>query len=343
MKKISSENNQITDIFKLFYDVQPSSFETINTSHGDCDFREVILVKDECGKNYVIKLADNDFTFPDKISMWQRTAEEYCKSGYFCPKIFCDKTGNFPIISYKGRNCVAYAEEYSSYRSADSFKLSEDEIREYEKCKWIMTAKIASKYFDYTSYPSGYCMFEKFCPSDESDEVLGNASEWYRCAKSLPSKFQEQIDRIWFLWNQNRQALEPLYKQLPTSVFQADLNPTNILLDNHGKFVGVYDMNLCGKDVFINYLMRENYNVDFEKEFDMIFNVLKTASLYYRFSDMEKQTILMLYRCIKPLWYSRVQRLKSLENNTREIHDFLNETEMYLTKPIDFTKYMQTP
>lgn len=89
--------------------------------------------------------------------------------------------------------------------------------------------------------------------------------------------------------------------------------------------------------------MRENYNVDFEKEIDMIFKALKTVSFHYRFSDMEKQTILMLYRCMKPLWYNRVQRLKSLENNTREIHDFLNKTEMYLTKPIDFTKYMQTP
>ncbi len=340
MDKISSENHPVTEIFKLFYDAEPISFEIINTSHNDSDFREVIIVRDKCDKNYVIKLADNDFTFPEKINMWQKTAEEYRKLGYFCPAIFCDRSGKFPTISYKDKKCVVYAEEYSLYRSADSFALNEEKIKEYENQKWIMTAKIASKYFDYTNYPSGYSMFEKFCPSDETDEVLENALEWYRYAKSLSNEFQEQIERIWFMWNQNRQVLEPLYKQLPTSIFQADLNATNILLDGNGKFVGIYDMNLCGKDVFINYLLRENYHVDFDKELDMIFNVLQIASSYYHFSDMEKQIILMLYRCIKPLWYNRVERLKSLKDNMSEIHDFLNETEMYLTKPIDFSIYM---
>lgn len=340
MERINSNNHQLIDVFKLFYDVEAISFEIINTSHGDFDFREAIIATDKNEKNYIIKLADNDFTFPEKITMWQRTSKEYRKLGYFCPEIFCDKTGKFPTISYKNRDCVVYAEEYSPYRSADTFELNEDDSKEYEKCKWIMTAKIASKYFDYTHYPSGYCMFEKFCPSDETEEVLENALEWYRYAKSLPNEFQEQIDRIWLLWNQNRQRLEPLYRQLPTSIFQADLNPTNILLNKKGKFVGVYDMNLCGKEVFINYLMRENFNVDFDKELNMIFNTLKTVSPHYHFSNIEKQSILMLYRCIKPLWYNRVERLKSFKDNISEIQNFLNKTELYLTKPIDFLIYM---
>lgn len=340
MEELCENNRQVSEIFSLFYDVRPIYFEIINTSRNDSDFREVIIAKDECDKYYVIKLADNDFTFPEKIEMWKRTAEEYRKHGYYCPEIFYDKSGNFPTVPYKGRNCVAYAEEYSLYRSADSFKLGKDEIESCERQKWIMTAKIASNYFDYTEYPSGYCLFEKFCASDKTDEVLENAIEWYQYAKSLPSEFQVQIDKIWALWNQNRKSLEPLYKQLPTSVFQADLNSTNILLDEKIEFVGVYDMNLCGKDVFINYLMRENFAADFEKELDMIFSALKTASFYYNFSDMEKQAMLMLYRCIKPLWYNRIEQLKSLKNDTAAIHHFLNKTEQYLTKTIDFTLYM---
>jgi len=31
--------------------------------------------------------------------------------------------------------------------------------------------------------------------------------------------------------------------RLPTSVFQADLNPTNLLVDDKGAFAGVFDFN----------------------------------------------------------------------------------------------------
>ena len=56
--------------------------------------------------------------------------------------------------------------------------------------------------------------------------------------------------------------MELIYHKLPTSVFSADLNTSNILLDEQGKFVGVYHFNLCGKDVFLNYLFREIYSGD---------------------------------------------------------------------------------
>ena len=119
---------------------------------------------------------------------------------------------------------------------------------------WIMTAKIAGKYLDYGKYPSGYCLFDTFCPSDEVDEVLENALSWKEYAETLPEEFTEQVQQIWQLWMKNRRELEQIYHTLPTSVFQADLNPTNLLIDENGKFVGVYDFNLCGKDVFLNYL-----------------------------------------------------------------------------------------
>ena len=59
-------------IFRLFYDGEPISFETINTSHGALDFREVIIAKATSDEKYIIKLADNDFIFSNKIEMWKR-------------------------------------------------------------------------------------------------------------------------------------------------------------------------------------------------------------------------------------------------------------------------------
>ncbi len=344
-KKTQDGNRELLDIFRLFYNDVPSYFEIINTSRGDKDFRETVIAKFKTGEKSVLKLADNDFTFPEKIEVWRKTSEEYRKAGYYCPKISPDKSGTYPVVRYKGHSCTAYAEEFSPYRPAEyrsedarDKKVSE---AEYEKEAWIMTAKIASKYFSYSDYPSAYCLFETFCPSDKTDEVLENALEWKKYVRTLPEEFQPQTEHIWRLWTENRKMLEPIYKKLPTSVFQADLNSTNILLDESGKFVGVYDLNLCGKDVFLNYLFRETFHYDYKTELDAIFRRLKIVSEYYDFSEDEKQAALMLYRCLKPLWINKLERLKELENDKTSIVSYLNETENSLTENIDFALYMQ--
>ena len=347
MDKWSRPTKEIESIFRMFFDEVPVSCREINTSRGDSDFRSTFIVETDSGGKRVIKLADNDFTFPEKIKMWQKTVREYLALGYYCPKIISDKTGGFPGVTYGGHRCVAYAEEYSLYSSVedrDSDKSAKTDAL-YEKCRrdiWIMTARIAAKRLDYTEYPSAYCLFETFCPSDKTDEVLENALNWKEYADTLPDRFGKQVQRIWRLWTINRKALEAVYGKLPTSVFQADLNASNILADDNGKFMGVCDFNLCGKDVFLNYLMRENFN-DFEAEIDMIRTALEISREYYRFSDIEKETALPLYRCLKPLWYNKTERLKELKNDYEAIKEYLDKTEYYLTADIDFISYMSMP
>lgn len=337
-----SDNKELFDVFQLFFDDKPLTFEIKDTSRSETDFREVVIAELETGEKAVIKLADNDFTFPEKIKMWQRTVEEYIKLGYYCPKIMADKDGNFPIVTYRGRRCIAYAEEHSPYRPAEYYPSNgKDKIpaEKFEDDAWIMTAKIASKHFSYTDYPSGYCLFDTFCPSDKTDEVLEQAVEWKNYADTLPEEFQPQIKRIWGLWTANRNALEPIYRKLPTSVFQADLNPTNILVDESGSFAGVYDFNLCGKDVFLNYLFRETFRGGFQKVLDEILNRLRLVSRHYHFSELEKRTALMLYRCLKPL-FNMTDELKKLKDDTEAIKKILDETEYFLTRDIDFSAYM---
>ena len=332
-------NDEIKNIFSLFFDDTPVTAHMIDTSRGETDFRATFIVETALGKKFVLKLADNEFTFPEKISVWQRTVEEYRKLGYYCPRIFRSKSGDFPIVDYGGHRCAAYAEEFVPFhpvedRFSEDFGQNEALYDRYLRDIWRMTARIAAQYFDYTEYPSAYCLFETFCPSDQTDEVLENALAWKECADTLPGGFQEQTERIWRLWTENRAALEPIYKKLPTSIFQADLNASNILLDDEGRCVGVYDFNLCGREVFLNYLMRESNGVS------GICEALKIASEYYRFSDPEKDTALMLYRCLKPLWYTRVEKLKKAGNDPDAIQTCLNETEHALTAPIDFAEHM---
>ncbi len=332
-------------LFSLFFDGEPKLLRTVDTSRGEDDHRETFIVETEDGERYVIKLADNDFTFPERIAVWERTVEEYRRLGHYCPRILRDRSGGFPKVEHGGRLCTAYAEEFAPYRSAED-RLAEDGERDktlydsYKNDVWRMTARVAAKHFDYTEYPSAYCLFETFCPSDKTDEVLENALAWKEYADTLPGEFGRQTERIFGLWTENRAALAEVYPALPTSVFQADLNPTNVLLDDDGRFVGVYDFNLCGRDVFLNYLMRENFG-EFDKELAMIREALTISSGYYRFSDIEKDSALMLYRCLKPLSFISVETLKEAGADHAAIKAVLDETEYYLTADIDFKKYME--
>ena len=337
--KDNSVDRETAEAFALFFDGSPVSAEIIDTSRGDSDFRNTAIISTAEGEKYVLKFASNDFTFPDKMRMWQRTVEEYRKSGYYCPRIFCDKNGDFPSFLFRGRKCFVHAEEFLIYRSleertsADESSMIE-EYRRYLEDIWSMTAKIAAKKLDYTDHPSAYCLFETFCPSDKTDEVLENALEWKKLADSLPEEFSEQTHRIWRLWIENREALKELYAKLPTSVFQADLNATNLLIDEDGTFKGVYDFNLSGKDVFLNYLMREN-------DSETIPEALKISCRYYTFSEEEKEAALPLYRCLKPLWWSAVQDLKDAGNDGESVKRCLDRAEHLLTADMDFRSCME--
>ncbi len=334
----------IKKIFSRFFDGIPVSADMIDTGTGDSDFRRVFVVSAEEGEKYVLKLASNDFTFPEKIRMWKRTAEEYRSLGYYCPEIYSDRNGDFPSVVYQGRTCVVHAEEYSRYSPMED-RMQPDgkgaglNLRAYAGDIWRMTAKIAAKKLDYTDYPSAYCLFETFSAGDLTDEVMENALEWKKAADTLPKEFSSQVLRIWSLWNSNRELLKEVYSGLSTSVFQADLNPSNLLVDREGAFKGILDFNLCGRDVFLNYLMRENHD-DFEKEIGMIREALRISGEYYVFSGEEKKAALPLYRCLKPLWFNRVEDLKEAGDDTGKIRLCLDRIEYYLSADIRFADDM---
>lgn len=347
-------------MLSLFVKDKPKQYTIKNTSHGEKDFREVIIAEwepDILPKGYndhlIVKVADNSFTDPKRIAMWKRCVEEYIKLGYYCPQIFNTRAGEFPYIDYKGRRCIVYGEEYAKYRSAEdigSENVSENGYYTYIDDAILMNARIAAKYFDYTSYPSGYCLFEKFCSTDTDDEVMENALEWKKIAEGLPAEFKPRTERIWQRWNQNREQLEKIYPELPHSVFQADINHSNCLLDNNKKFKGVYDFNLAGRDVFINYLFREipyvmttnNFNASEVEDYDVkcIMHAIRVSKKIYSFNEIERNAAILLYRCIKPLWYTPIEKLKKAGDDLTAINKCLEETEYMQTREIDFAGAM---
>ena len=342
--KLSLDVQEIEKIWGLFFDVSPDNILILESRDDEDDFREAIRIDLTDEERYVLKFAANDFSSPGKVEMWGRTAAEYRNLGYYAPKIIADKSGHFPMVEYKGRKCVAYVEEFAPYkyagehRDGDNVDLVPKEL--YLHDVWRMTAKIAQKHFDFTEYPSEWCIFELFDSTCEVDEIMENALAWKEYADGLPEEFRDQVDRIWRLWEENKNALEPVYRKLPKSVFQADMCSSNLLLDEENKLVGVFDFNLAGKEVVLNYLFRETYGNDFEDEIELLREMLKVVGEYYDYSDIEKQLVLMIYRYLKPLWYIKAENLRKLKDDWTAVRAYLNKTEEYLTKDIDFVSYM---
>ncbi len=333
--KMSAPAMTEQQIISLFTKDTIKEYHIINTSHGDDDFREAIICTFDSGKKLVIKTAHNSFTSVEHIKMWQRCIEEYRKLGYYSPRIFESVNGTFPTVFYKGQECIVYAEEFSLYSSVKDCT----NVKPYRDNLYLMTAKIAKQQFDYTDFPSAYCLFDIF-PGDELDEVTQNALEFQRYCTTLPKCFELQTVRMFRRWEDNRKQLEKIYFELPFSVFQADFNDSNVLVDSNGQFVGVIDFNLAGKDEFLNYLFREIYIGTFEEELAEIRRALKICKEVYSFTKEEQYVALLIYRCVKPLWYTRVKTLKEAGNDLKLIQKCLDEMELAQTKEIDFRSVM---
>lgn len=328
-----------------------AEIKTLNSSHGDGDFREAIFATFEDGSRLVIKAACNGFTDIAGIKMWQRCVEEYRKLGCYAPRIMNALDGTFPKVSYKGHECIAYAEEFSEYETADKYleRVARDRAAEagaYEYRRrylddiYRLTARVAAQRFDYAETPSGYCLFELF-PGDTMDEVSENALDFSKYCKTLPEKFAAQGERIYKRWVANRAELEKMYFKLPFSVFQADFNETNVLVDSDGNFVGLFDFNLAGRDEFLNYLFRETFKGTMEEELAEILHALKVAATVYDFTPEEIAAAPLIYRCVKPIWFCRVDELKSAGSDEAQIQKYLDAMEYAQTREIDFAGAMK--
>ena len=359
---------ELREIIALFAGEQPADFRRIDTSHGDTDFREAVIARwdrdvlpPELGGRMVLKLADNGFTDPERIEMWERLGEEYRKRGCWCPRILRALDGSFPRVEYNGHRCIVYAEEYARFRPADSFDAAV--ISPMGRFTYLddllrLNGRIASARLDFTHLPSAWCLFRVFDPADAEDEVTENAREWLACARKLPEAFRERVDRIWDRWQANRAYLERQYSRLPASVFQADLNSTNILLDEDGRFAGIMDFNLAGREVFLNYLFREVPYIFGKTAGDAppspeaesasltretlrrITYALSVVRTCYRFSEAEKELALPLFRCLVPLWFTSVEQLREAKEEAA-VQAALDDVELAQTMEIDFRAYME--
>ena len=113
--------------------------------------------------------------------------------------------------------------------------------------------------------------------------------------------------------------MQKKYQNLPRCVYQGDLNPSNILVDQYKNFAGIVDFNMYGTDVNINYFINESMyymqkeDFDFstediiEKSESIMKELLECILQEYTLNDLEKE-MLPYYKFITMIsFYPNVQ------------------------------------
>lgn len=356
------------ELFRLFTEAEPLHIEKLDSKDEDSDFRCILAgdysegtLPDGLGNRLIVKIASNGFTDREHLDLWERLVREYRALGCYCPEIVRSRDGGFPELEYQGRRCLAWAEEFSKLKTADHFKNIRypDGRYIYLDDALLMNARVASKRFDFSPLPSAYSLFDTFDTNDAEPEVMEVAHSWLMAAQALPERFRERAMELWTRWLEIHDYVKGRYDELPTALFQADINNSNVLLDEDGGFAGVMDFNIAGRDTLLNLLMREiPYVYGWPEGDDTELNPVEEArhdndlaaqriryalgvvSREYRFSDAERELALPLFRCVRALWWPNRDALAKAKTPD-EIAGALDEAERVLTKDFGFAVEMR--
>ncbi|MDR2614970.1 MAG: GNAT family N-acetyltransferase [Oscillospiraceae bacterium] len=295
-------------IFSLFGGaVAPVKYELSDNSHGANDKRFTIIAEYGALGKVVIKAAKNLFTTPERVGGWAALAEHYNSLGIYAPRFI--KTGNGEYGAVVGEY-VVYAEEFARYAPDESI----DYTSSAEARLTLLGRVAANPIAPLLPFTSPYAMFDKFSDDDEAPEMYENG---LNTARSIAEKYPEHADRANGLlreYERRRDAFEPVYRALPQSSFQADMNISNLLFDG-GEFVGLMDFNLSGTDAALGYAMYECYYYMTEDEIMTAIKERDTRELderlrlnfgyvarEYSFTDAERAAFNALYNLAAPFW-----------------------------------------
>ena len=122
------------------------------------------------------------------------------------------------------------------------------------------------------------------------------------------------------------------------------------MLDDAGNFKGVYDFNIGGREVYINYIVRQAPYVSTWDGYEAledegvflkrVLHALEVSHKAYCFSELEKEAAPLLYKCIRPLWWAASCELEEAGNDTEKIRRHLDRIEYEQTREIDFASHM---
>lgn len=355
---------KICEVISLYRKDAPIEYYTVDTSHGEDDFRQAIFVEWPDWK-IVIKIASNGFTTLHRVEGWYNTIIAYREMGYYCPVIVPTLRGNVAAeLTIDGKPCVVYAEEFSAMKTAEQW--GKAVYRPYDRYVFHddvfrFLGKVGSKHLTTADFPSGYCILEEFSPG-EQEEIFSNAIEVKEILGFIP-QYKDRVAAIWQAYLENKAKLEKIYPMLPTSVFQADPNWCNVLLNEQHRFVGLLDFNLCGRDTVMNVLFRDAFTWFYEDVFYYVPEGLKYSDVFYlpemngraleslfrnirltketyAFSKEEVEAASLIYRYIRPLSWVVRNCLSNNKDDASVVEAVLDWIEQEQHREIDFSAVM---
>ncbi|MEG0894339.1 MAG: hypothetical protein RSE93_01385 [Oscillospiraceae bacterium] len=352
----NNDNQTLNKIFLLFYETPPNIIETFDLCRVDDDFRKVYIVDDD-KKKIVIKHTSNAFTNEKRINAWSHLIDEYNKLGIYSPKIIPNLKGElFYKYNENGRDYYVYAEEFAKYDTAEHIFKDKSKNVDGKLCylddMLQSVGKVASQHFDFCDFPSAYCMLEPFCFPDTTDEGTDCAMIFRDYVRDNIPEYYPRVEKLVDLFLHNKEELSKVYAKLPVSCFQADLNDSNVLLDDNNTFVGLIDYNLSGKEPVLNYTVRaalwnvsgnDLYGNDNENLFwydrkiddlriELFLNNIKCIQKCYTYSDIEREIFPIIFRYMNSFWWQHIDEIKEIKNDGVKINMLLDWLEHQMTR-----------
>ena len=280
--------------------------EMIDSSHGNRDIRHNYIID----KKYVLRINSAQVMTEERVVELNTLVKKYNDFGIKAPYFIPNKLGKY-VMEYK--KCYCYLSEYLDFPLAiDTESMFKRELYN-ERIAFV--CRFAEKFKDdeLSDTLSMYSLFE-LAPYDqpkgidEKQENFNNLIEDLKVAGEL-----ELVNRLTMAYETIRAELMSIYKTLPRCVFQGDENLSNLCIDENKHIVGLFDFNMAGTEVIVNYLANIAFQGDFdfseelledcsaEEIFDrMMFAYIdstKNIQKYYQFSREEKRAY-ELYSCV---------------------------------------------
>ena len=340
----------------LYFDSDPIECKTLDLSRGSDDYRKVYITGDGQRK-LVVKHLSNTFSDRRRITGWFQLMAQYRRIGLYCPAVVPNCHGELlHCDTVDGRDYYTYAEEFAIYETAEHIGRDNYQDARGQNCFTpdVMRSigMIASARLDILDWPSAYCLLEPFCQPDTTDETTECASAFVDYIRENLPVHLPRAEALLTLFYRRQSELRAVYHLLPTSCFQADLNDSNLLLDEHNRFVGLIDFNLCGREPVLNYVVREAlwgisdrrlfgqqdsrlYFYDGELEELRIRLFLENIGYIqenYKFSPLEREVFPVLFRYMNSFWWFHLNEIKLIKDDDRKITMLFDWLEHQMTR-----------
>lgn len=340
----------------LYFDSDTVQVEVLDLCRGDNDFRKVYIAEDG-GRKLVIKSMSNTFSDRRRITGWFRLMEAYRETGLYVPAVVPGLDGEVLYEETReGRTYYTYAEEFAVYETAEH--IGEESCRDaagnYTFTPDVMRSlgKIAAAKLDFLDWPSAYCLLEPFCAPDTTDEGTECADAFVTYIRENLPQYLPRTEALYALFLRRQEELRAIYPTLPVSCFQGDLNESNILLDENGRFAGLIDFNLCGREPVLNYAVREALWAVYDRclfgeddsrlcYYDKALDDIRIRSFlrnmryvqeYYSFSEAEKEAFPILLRYMNSFWWQTLSEIQRIREDDDSIGKLFCWLEFQMTR-----------